>query len=232
MIRVLRPRIEQRLSLGSLGPLVRRWPMLARLLGAKSRIAAAAGTLVNVEDLAPSSERTPDALHESPEAQGMSVALIARLRDPSAEVAMEAVTALRDHPSDAVVAALRAVLANEDGFYSASTRGCAIGTLGALLPAGDGAMIASAVADRDAEVSVAAIAALVERNDSLGVDVLTRVLTNEGGFYLPITRRASARGLLRLEPAWDARLDALLATETDDEVRESLSALALGRRGS
>jgi hypothetical protein len=241
VIRRLPPRV-QRLSTTAVESLVDRWPILARLLrvvpaaagsasterGANGRMQSAfVDTSVVDPTVADASAQHPEPL---PNAAGSAsvpsevtaAGLVRALRDPSAEVAANAAEALREHPSDATLTALLQTVENRDGYFSPLTRASAIRTLGALLPLGQGDPIAAAVSAVDAEVSLAAIAALVERDDARSVEALLEVLENRRGFYLPLTRQAAARGLLRLEVPHDARLRKLFDTETDEDVRESL----------
>ncbi len=104
------------------------------------------------------------------------------------------------------------VLENREGYFSSETRASSVRALGTLLPADHGAPIAAAVADLDALVSLAAIAALAERDESTSAGALLGVLENRAGYYLPLTRQAAARALLRLHH-WDRdRLRGVLET--------------------
>jgi hypothetical protein len=153
-------------------------------------------------------------------------ALVAALRDPSSEVAAQAAEALGHHPGDQATAALQGVLENRDGFFNPMTRAAAVRALGLLLPTNHGLPVVSAVADVDALVSLAAIAALAERDENASADALMRVLENRAGFYLPLTRQAAARALTRLQNYEPDRLRRLLETEYDSAVREALASLA------
>jgi hypothetical protein len=153
-------------------------------------------------------------------------ALVAALRDPSSEVAAQAAEALGHHPGDQATTALQGVLENRDGFFNPMTRASAVRALGLLLPANHGFPVVSAVADVDALVSLAAIAALAERDENASADALMGVLENRAGFYLPLTRQAAARALSRLRNYEPERLRRLLETEYDSAVRESLGSLS------
>ena len=76
-------------------------------------------------------------------------------------------------------------------------------------------------------MSLAAIAALAERDESLSAGALMGVLENRAGYYLPLTRQAAARALLRLHHCDKDRLRDLLDIEYDATVREALSSLAV-----
>jgi len=102
------------------------------------------------------------------------------------------------------------------------TRAAAVRSLAALLPPGDDAVIAGALSHVDAEVSIAALSALVQRAEPSGALALLGILEDGRGYYLPLVRRAAAQGLSRLRLAPPERISALLATEADDAVREAL----------
>ena len=225
VIRRLPPR-AQRLSTDALDSLAQRWPALSRLLRVPVAEESSTGHAARARsvDVAVEGEESPLNGVTPPVAVVAKTAaeLIESLRDGSAEVAVSAAEALRGHPGEATVAALVRAVDNEDGFFSPMTRAAAIRTLGALLPPGQGGPVAAAVGAMDAEVSLAAIAALVERDDPRSADALLEVLENPRGFFLPLTRRAAARGLLTLEITHDARLQRIFDAETDADVRESL----------
>jgi HEAT repeat protein len=151
-----------------------------------------------------------------------TAALIAALRDETAEVAMEAADALRRHPAELAVPALRNALENREGYFSAATRAAAVRALGVLLPVGEGATIAGAVRDGDLSVSLAGIAALAERAEAGSAEALLKLLEDRSGFYLPLTRHAAARGLSQLAFGDADRVRALLNTEADSTVRDAL----------
>jgi HEAT repeat protein len=153
------------------------------------------------------------------------LALTAALRDTSAEVAVEAAEALGKHRRHGAISALRAALDNTDGYYSPMTRAASVRSLGALLPSDQAAVIATAVTDVDPLVSLAAIAALAERDEAASRNALEVVLENRAGFYLPLTRQAAARALLQLRRWDDDKYRAWLDNEADVTVREALVAL-------
>jgi len=138
---------------------------------------------------------------------------------------VEAVEALGHHHAPGAILALRAALDNRDGYFSPVTRAACARSLGALLPPDQGSPIAAAVADVDSTVSLAAIAALADRDEATSTAALMGVLEDRAGFYLPFTRQAAARALLRLRRWDEGRLRALLESEADATVRETLVAL-------
>jgi HEAT repeat protein len=209
------PGAAQRLVLLAVHRIARRWPNLARLLGIAAE--PTPGSARPDGAPAPGSISRPDA--------ASTTALIAALRDPRAEVAVEAAEELQRHPPERAVSALCDVLHNRDGYFSSSTRAAAVRALGVLLPMGNGDTFAAAAADLDASVSLAAIAALVDRNEGTSVDVLLRVLEDPRGFYVPLTRHAAARGLALIGPRDPRRVSALLENESDSIVREALISL-------
>jgi HEAT repeat protein len=150
--------------------------------------------------------------------------LIAALRDPSAQVAVAAAEALARRPPALAVPALCTVVENKDGYFCPSTRVATVHALKSLLPPGQGGLVADAVRDSDASVSVAAIAALVERNDDETADILLGLLEDSTGFYVALTRRAAALGLAHLRRGHSGRVTALLQNESDPEVRKALGA--------
>jgi HEAT repeat protein len=152
-------------------------------------------------------------------------ALALALKDASVEVAVEVAEALGSHRVESAIAALRAAVDNRDAYYSALTRAASVRALGTLLPADQAMTIAAAVADVDSTVSLAAIAALADRDEPASTHALKAVLEDRAGFYLPATRQAAARGLLRLRRLDESTCRALLENEFDATVREVLVAL-------
>jgi HEAT repeat protein len=211
------PHVVQRLAGATLSRLERRWPTLARLLGRIPYVER----VERVEHVT-RVERVEMALDPR-----TTAALIAALRDPSAEVAVDAAEMLRSRPGPATVEALREVLANREGYFNGATRAAAVLTLGALSPAGDLAAVYGALADVDATVSLSAIAAIVDRADDGCAEALLKLLEDGSGFYLPPTRRAAARGLDRIRSADPTRVKALLDRESDAAVRDALTPMSM-----
>jgi HEAT repeat protein len=209
------PRV-QRLGLRVLTPVMKRWPTVLELLG------LAPGRPPRSASPVPSAARPRQASDE----RGITMALTTALRHHNAEVAAEAADALRHHPNEIAISALRGVVENVDRYFSPGVRAAAIRTLSAILPRGEGAPIVAAISDLDAEVSVAAIAGVVDRNESGGADALLSVLENPKGYYVALTRGAAARGLKGLAAVPDpARLGALIDAEGDRDIKELLRAL-------
>jgi HEAT repeat protein len=243
------PRPVQHRAVSALQTLAARWPRLASLVGmtTASSVAAAAEREIaatgegrrmvessslratHLEDL----RRKPNFLDRVHAARALAsvpdeettAALAAALRDASAEVAVEAAEALARHRGPSAIAALKAALDNRDAYYSPITRAASVRSLGVLLPPEDAMPIAAAVADVDPTVSLAAIAALADRDDAASAHALTAVLEDRAGFYLPLTRQAAARALLRLRRWDERRCGRLLQDESDATVREALVAL-------
>jgi len=154
-----------------------------------------------------------------------TAALAAALRDTSAEVAVEAAEALANHRGQGAILALQTALDNRDGYYSPITRAASVRSLGVHLPWEQATTIAAAVADVDPTVSLAAIAALADRDEASSTHALTAVLEDRAGFYVPLTRQAAARALLRLRRWDERRCGRLLENESDVTVRDALLAL-------
>jgi hypothetical protein len=157
-----------------------------------------------------------------------TAALGCALRDASSEVAVQAAESLARHGGKAAIEALRGVLQNADGYVRTETRASAVRALGSLLPPNEAMSLATAVADPDATVSLAAIAALADRDEAASANALMGVLEDRGGFYLPVTRLAAARGLSRLHGYDGPRLRTLVDSESDPDVRGALESLASG----
>ena len=219
------PAPAQNLGASALRAAAARWPLLSRLLG---WVPAAAGTAAAVCSDAPA-RTNPAAVNHSPPPTAdpeVAAALVSQLRDRSSEVAVRAAEALAHHPGDATTAALRSVVENVDGYFSAAVRASAVRSLGALLPANDSAAIAQALGDVEATVSLAAIATLAERDVGASAGALIGLLEDRRGFYIPLTRQAAARALGRLHHYDRDRLQGVLASEYDEVVREALSSMA------
>jgi HEAT repeat protein len=157
------------------------------------------------------------------EALGVIPALSLALRDASAEVAVAAVDALSSHHDSASTAALTAVLANADAYFSPITRVAAIVGLARRLSLSELGPIFAAVRDIDAEVSIAAIAVIAERVPALAKEHVLPILRDNAGYYLPLVRLAAANALERSGGLRDAGLAAeLMAVENDPSVRRVL----------
>ncbi len=221
-----------------------RWPALMRLVGMTPTTPQANGmppavpeiisdelarqaTLVRLRGADDYTDRVRAAgsLAHADDAE-VTAALVAALRDRSSEVATQAAESLGHHRNEVSTAALRGALENRDGFYSPETRASAVRALGSLLPENEAGVLASAVADIDATVSLSAIAALADRDERTSAQTLIDVLENRAGFYLPLTRQAAARALFRLKHCDRDRVRGLLEAESDATVRNELQLIA------
>jgi HEAT repeat protein len=229
------PRSLQQLRSRDLSRLAARIPELAQWLGLSApRPRAQRPTVdaVSVEtlqlELAARDFRTRlkavQALAHHPGELGEQ-ALRSALRDRSAEVAVDAVHALLSSAGSAARATLREVLDNPVGYYHPLVRAAAVHALGKLPEAPETARIRQALYDSDAEVSIAAIAALSTSAPDTAREALLRLLDHGDGFFLPVTRLAAARGLQRVGELSPARLEAFAARERDPAVREILTQL-------
>ncbi len=171
------------------------------------------------------------AAHDDPDAVD---ALVATLRDRSVEVAVEAARTLALIGGPTAHEALLAALKNVDGYYHSLSRAAAAHGLGTLFSAraegralsrSELAPLEQALRDLDAEVSIAAISALVASAGTHAAEPLSRVIENADGFYLPVTRLAAARGLERLTPIEPTLLERLREREVDALVIEVLERL-------
>jgi hypothetical protein len=239
------PAPAQELAISALHKVAGRWPALMRLIGE-----VPGRTRTNGAPPAAASDAIPDPAKRKDSILRLrgsgdfmdrmraaatlahvvddeaTAALVAALRDPSSEVASQAAEALGHHHNEAAVSALRGALENRDGFYSPETRSSAVRALGAILPEDEGGVLASAVSDVDATVSLSAIAALADRDEGASARALLGVLEDRAGFYLPLTRVAAARALHRLQHCDRDRVRWLLEGESDAGVREELQRIA------
>lgn len=165
-----------------------------------------------------------DAARALADAEGEPVAqaLIAALRDRSAEVAASAATALAAHHTPEVIDALRGVLANPKQRFHALARAAAVTSLAACLDTAELAPVAAAIRDQDAEVSIAAIAALAERAPDVVSEHVLPVLRDGNGYFLPLVRLAAVHALRRAGALDAALVEELLVQEGDAQVRAVL----------
>jgi hypothetical protein len=156
------------------------------------------------------------------EAEGVLEALVQGLRDPSVEVAVAVVDALSSHHERASTQALLDVLENLDGYFSPVTRVAAMAGLARRLSVGELAPVLKAVRDRDAEVSIAAIAVVAECAPSLATEHVMPILRDGSGYFLPLVRLAAANALERAGCLSETLVRELLQTEPDAAVRRIL----------
>jgi HEAT repeat protein len=156
-------------------------------------------------------------------------ALVAALADDVVEVAVAAASALGARGDMRARLALLEVLRNSKGFYHPLVRAAAVTALGELLGPDEAEPLLDAVGDQDAEVSVAAIAALAAARVAGAADRLLLLLEEVSGYYLPTTRMAAARALAALPGVDRERLARLREHERDPEVRQLLERIGAGR---
>lgn len=237
ILRSLRvPEPLQRLAPEGLKRLASRLPELADLLDGRTRVrrpspqpAPVAGSLQQLLLLFESRDyqtrtRAVRGLAHHREQQALDV-LVSALRDRSVEVAVAAAHALALRGGAEAREALLSVLENVEGYYHPLTRGAAVQGLSHLLAGDQHAPLVQALRDLDAEVSIAAIAALSARTGHDDPRALIGVIANQDGFFLPITRLAAARALERLGHVPTQELSQLRAQEHDPAVAEALERL-------
>jgi len=149
-------------------------------------------------------------------------ALVRALRDPSVEVAVAAVDALTHHDSELAERELLAVLDNADGYFSPVTRVAAISALARRLDVSQFGPVFAAVRDIDAEVSIAAIAVIVDRMPRSAGSHLLPLLRDKSGYFLPIVRLAAANALERVGALHGGIAHELLYAESDPALRRVL----------
>lgn len=137
------------------------------------------------------------ALARSGDAKAAS-ALAEALRDPTAELACEAATALGTLADPSTLHALVDVLANRDGYFHASVRAAAATALGGMADPRATDALAAAVRDAAGEASLAAVEALARRGDPLGRAALEDAAWNADGFFLAVVQDAASRALATL----------------------------------
>jgi HEAT repeats len=158
--------------------------------------------------------------------EGIAEALTHALRDASAEVAIAAVDALAQRGEPAAVGALRAVVDNVDGFFSPVTRVAALSALGRMLCDSELAPIVGCVRDVDAEVSIAAIAVVADRQRETALEHLLPILEDRTGYFLPVVRLAAANALTRSGALTPELSSQLLESEAAQSVRRVLERAA------
>lgn len=160
------------------------------------------------------------ASHSDPRATD---ALVGALRDRSVEVAVAAATSLAMSGSGGATRALLAVLDDTEGFHHPLVRAAAVHGLGQLLPRHDRAPLVRALRDPQAEVSIAAIAALGHHGEVAAPHLLGVLL--DASFFLPVTRLAAGRALERLAPYGADALAQAAAREPDPALRALMERL-------
>jgi len=125
-------------------------------------------------------------------------ALLADLRGPSAEVAAVAVERLAVSRDPRARAALLAAVRNQDGVLHPLPRVAALRALAADAHGPARAAIVAAVSGVSAELSLAAIAALVQYAPEHAADPIRRVVEDRSGYFAPEVRAAAESALLQL----------------------------------
>ena len=153
----------------------------------------------------------------------VSAALVLALRDPSAEVALEAAAALGRIGHAGSVPSLIEAVANRDGFFHCVVRAAAATSLGQLRDVRAVEPLVTALRDPMAEASQEAAFALGELADARAVSPLLAVVENADGFFLGTVRRTAVRSLTRLRDARALKtLTAVAANVNEDPaVREA-----------
>lgn len=160
-------------------------------------------------------------LRHAQQAPGVLEALVSALRDGSAEVACAAAEALGEIGLGVTEAqrALWAVLDDEEGYYNVLVRAAALTALTRCLPEGELAGVFRAIQDQDAEVSIAAISAVLSRAPDQAPRYLLPILVDNHGYYLPVVRLAAARGFETSRTLEHEVLADLVQREQDPDVR-------------
>lgn len=149
-------------------------------------------------------------------------ALCWMLRDESADAAAAAALALGKQGGVEAVRELRNVLANGDGYFSPVTRAACVQAL-AQLGELDPLSIATLVRDRDAEVSLVAIASMSPGLSQRERQALEEVIA-DSAYFLPIVRLAATNALARRGALGRDAATSWLQTESDPQVRSALEA--------
>ena len=160
------------------------------------------------------------------EADGVIAALVHALSDPSVEVAVAAIKALASRDEARVAAALLEVVNSTDGYFSPVTRAAAIGVLAKRLAAPELTPIFEAVRDVDADVSIAAIAAIAEHAPHAAVTHILPLLEDRSGYFLPLVQLAATNALDGTGALTPDVVTRLLETEPDAAVRSVLERAA------
>jgi HEAT repeat protein len=168
-----------------------------------------------------------EAAHTLGRCEGPAVlaALCDALRDPSAEVAAAAAAALGRQPDSMALEALRAALLNAGAGLHPITRAAAVEGLAARLRGEALRPVLDAVRDQDAEVSIAAIAALAEHAPAHLEGAVLPVLRDNAGYFLPLVRLAAAHALERAGVLQASVAMELASVEADPAVLSVLQRL-------
>ncbi len=160
------------------------------------------------------------------EADGVVAALVHALGDPSVEVALAAIQALASRQEARVATALLEVVSSANGYFSPVTRAAAIGVLAKRLAVRELAPIFEAVRDVDADVSIAAIAAIAEHAPHAAATHILPLLEDRSGYFLPLVRLAATNALDGAGALTPEVVTRLLESEADAAVRSVLERAA------
>ena len=156
--------------------------------------------------------------------------LIAVLRGPSAEAAVDAAAALAKTADPRCVDALLETLANADGYYHVVTRAAAAMALGQFDEARVVAALTAATDDAMAEVSREAVLALGTLNAVAAIPAMMTIARNVDGYYAAVVRHAAVRTLGKLRASAAQPLLATIALcPTEDAALVAAARDALGR---
>jgi hypothetical protein len=154
--------------------------------------------------------------------------LLHALQDPSAEVAAAAIDSLARFRDARVTTALSRVLRNREGYFSPITRAAAVQGLARGASDGQLGLVVEALADLDAEVSLAAIAALGEYAPGLAGAHILPIVEDRSGYFLPFVRLAAVKALVRADKLPHQVAVNLRRTEADLTVRSALEQVVTG----
>jgi HEAT repeat protein len=243
----------QRLGAQALRRVAARFPVLAELVsarGAAQHQVAVGNTRPRVPESDPHSARplAPlatllDRLAHSPDWQERAQAavdlarveahdavepLLRALQDPSAEVAAASIDSLARFRDGRVTFALERVLRNREGYFSPITRAAAVQGLARGASDGQLGPVVEALSDLDAEVSLAAIAALSEYAPALATRHILPLVEDRSGYFLPFVRLAATRALVRCGALSHPAAVNLRRYEQDPAVRGELDQVVAG----
>ena len=162
------------------------------------------------------------------EADGVVAALVHALSDPSVEVAVAAIQALAARHEVRIASALLEVVGSTDGYFSPVTRAAAITVLAKRLAVPELKPIFDAVRDVDADVSIAAIAAIAEHVPHAAATHILPLLEDRSGYFLPLVRLAATNALDGAGALTPDVATRLLENEPDSAVRSVLERAAGG----
>jgi HEAT repeat protein len=154
--------------------------------------------------------------------------LLRALQDPSAEVAAAAIDSLARFRGVRVTAALERVLRNRDGYFSPITRAAAVHGLARGASDGELEPVVQALSDLDAEVSLAAIAALGEYAPAALRRNILPLIEDRSGYFLPFVRLAAVNALVRSGRLEHDIAIRLRRSEADPSIRGALEQVITG----